>query len=92
MPSIFEFLGYKIYFWSNENYEPIHVHISKGNPTANSTKIWLTKQGLCMIANNNSNIPQNDLNKLLRIISLQFFLICNEWKKHFKTDTIKFYC
>ena len=92
MPSIFEFLGYKIYFWSNENYEPIHVHISKGNPTANSTKIWLTKQGLCVIANNNSNIPQNDLNKLLRIISLQFFLICNEWKKHFKTDTIKFYC
>jgi len=92
VPSIFEFLGYKIYFWSNENYEPIHVHISKGNPTANSTKIWLTKQGLCMIANNNSNIPQNDLNKLLRIISLQFFLICNEWKKHFKTDTIKFYC
>jgi len=92
VPSIFEFLGYKIYFWSNENYEPIHVHISKGNPTANSTKIWLTKQGLCVIANNNSNIPQNDLNKLLRIISLQFFLICNEWKKHFKTDTIKFYC
>lgn len=92
MPSIFEFLGYKIYFWSNENYEPIHVHISKGNPTANSTKIWITKQGVCLIANNNSNIPQKDLNKLLRIISLQFFFICNEWKKHFDTDIIKFYC
>ena len=45
VPSVFEFLGYKIYFWSNENYEPIHVHISKGNPTINSTKVWLTKAG-----------------------------------------------
>ena len=45
MPSILEFLGYKIYFWSNENFEPIHVHISKGNPTIHSTKVWLTKAG-----------------------------------------------
>jgi len=45
MPSILEISGYKIYFWSNESYEPIHVHISKGNPTANTTKVWLTKSG-----------------------------------------------
>ncbi|MCL2859180.1 MAG: DUF4160 domain-containing protein [Oscillospiraceae bacterium] len=45
VPSIFSFLGYKIYFWSNENYEPIHVHVSKGDPYSNSTKIWLTKRG-----------------------------------------------
>ncbi|MBR0350554.1 MAG: DUF4160 domain-containing protein [Clostridia bacterium] len=31
-----------MYFWSNENEEPIHVHISKGIPVSNSTKIWLT--------------------------------------------------
>lgn len=45
MPSIFESYGYKIYFWSNENDEPIHVHISKGSLVANSTKIWLTRTG-----------------------------------------------
>lgn len=39
LPSLFIASGYKIYFWSNENNEPIHVHISKGNPTSNSTKI-----------------------------------------------------
>ncbi|MEG1947917.1 MAG: DUF4160 domain-containing protein, partial [Lachnospiraceae bacterium] len=22
--------GYKIFFWSNENNEPIHIHIAKG--------------------------------------------------------------
>jgi len=52
VPNILEILGYKIYFWSNENHEPIHVHISKGKPTGNSTKVWITKQWLCMIANN----------------------------------------
>ncbi|MBQ8813590.1 MAG: DUF4160 domain-containing protein [Lachnospiraceae bacterium] len=32
MPSLFTVSGYKVYFWSNENNEPIHVHISKGKP------------------------------------------------------------
>ena len=54
MPNVFSFLGYKIYFWSNENDEPIHVHISKGTPIANGTKVWLTKAGGCIVANNNS--------------------------------------
>lgn len=31
MPNILDVLGYKICFWSNENFplEPIHVHISQ---------------------------------------------------------------
>lgn len=92
MPSIFEIIGYKIYFWSNENNEPIHIHISKGNPVANSTKVWLTQSGGCIIANNNSKIPQNDLNKLLPIISKHYFLIVAKWKEYYKTSDIKFYC
>ena len=43
LPNIFEIYGYKVYFWSNENNEPIHVHISKGTPQGNATKVWLTK-------------------------------------------------
>ena len=75
MPSIFESNGYKIYFWSNENNEPIHVHLSKGSMIANSTKIWLTKSGGCILANNNSKIPQNDLNKIIAVISRHYFFI-----------------
>ncbi len=30
MPNLFTVSGYKIYFWSDEGDEPIHVHISKG--------------------------------------------------------------
>ncbi len=43
MPNLFTILGYKVYFWSNENDEPIHVHISKGIPSKNAAKIWLTR-------------------------------------------------
>ncbi|MFQ8722376.1 DUF4160 domain-containing protein [Enterocloster sp.] len=45
LPSLFTVSGYKVFFWSNENGEPIHVHIGKGKPTPNATKIWLTKVG-----------------------------------------------
>ena len=87
--------GYKIYFWSNENNEPIHIHISKGSPTQNSTKIWLTQSGGCILANNKSKIPQNDLNKLLDIISKHYFFIVSKWKEYYHINDIneiKFYC
>lgn len=92
LPKLFKIGGYIVYFWSNEDGEPIHVHISEGKPMPNATKIWLTKTGGCIVANNGSKIPLKDLNKLLEVISAQFFIICAKWKEFFVTDTIKFYC
>ncbi len=92
MPSIFEIFGYKIYFWSNENNEPIHVHISKGIPSKNATKVWLTQSGGCILANNNSRVKNNDLNNLLDAITSNYFFIIAEWKKFNCTDEVKFYC
>lgn len=92
MPNLFSIKGYQIYFWSNENNEPIHVHISEGQPTPNATKIWLTSKGGCVVAHNKSQIPQNKLNDLLEAIQAQFFYICQRWMKAFSTDVINFYC
>lgn len=92
MPSLFIVCGYRVFFWFNENGEPIHVHVCKGKPSANSTKIWLTRSGGCILAGNASQIPQRELNELMEFISAQFFLICLEWRKFFVTDTIQFYC
>ncbi|SFR77472.1 protein of unknown function [Anaeromicropila populeti] len=92
MPSLFQIGSYKVFFWSNENNEPIHVHISKGKPAANATKVWLTSGGGCVLANNNGKIPQKELNELLEIIAAQYFLICSEWKEHFCTEEIAYYC
>lgn len=92
MPNLFRVGSYLIYFWSNENGEPIHVHIAKGHPTANATKVWLTSSGNCIVENNRSQIPQKDLNELLDVISGQFFLICRKWKEHFCVSQIKYFC
>lgn len=92
LPSLFQIGSYKVFFWSNENHEPIHVHVGKGKPSSNSTKIWLTAAGGCIIASNSGKIQQNELNELLEIISAQYFLICAAWKEHFCVDKIKFFC
>ncbi len=84
--------GYSIYFWSNENDEPIHVHVSKGKPTENSTKIWITKSGGCIIANNKSNIPTKELKEIKKLLSDNYFLIVSKWRKYFKNKNLKFYC
>ena len=76
LPKLFTVSGYMVYFWSNEEGEPIHVHISKGKPSPN----------------NGSKIPNKELHELMEFISAQFFLICSKWKQFFVTDTIKFYC
>ena len=89
------YYGYKIYFWSNENNEPIHIHVSKGKPTASATKIWLTKAGGCVLANNNSKIPNKELNQIIETIETQYFFIVSQWLEMYKLDNlseVKFYC
>ena len=45
MPQVFKIGPYWVYFWANENdpLEPVHVHVAKGAPSANATKVWITK-------------------------------------------------
>ena len=92
MPQIFKFGSYWIYFWTNEGEpkEPVHVHISQGRPVPNGTKVWITKDGKCSLANNNSKIPQQTLNKLLRLIEPRSFEIIQKWQETFGQTS--FYC
>lgn len=73
MPQIFSVGSYLIFIWVNEGkpVEPIHVHIAKKRPAKNATKIWITSSGKCLLANNNSKIPQSALNSIMRIIETQ---------------------
>ena len=92
MPQIFRFGSYWVYFWVKEGdpLEPVHVHISQGNPSSNSTKIWITKNGKCSLAHNNSRIPAVILNKMMRVIENRSFEIISKWKENF--GEVKFYC
>ena len=69
LPNLFTVSGYLVYFWANEGNEPIHVHISKGHPYSGSTKVWLTRDGGCILASNGSKIPNKELNELMDFIA-----------------------
>ena len=70
MPQVFKIGSYWVYFWTNENkpIEPVHVHISEGQPVPNATKVWITAAGNTLLANNNSNIPAVTLRNIMRIL------------------------
>lgn len=53
MPQVFKIGSYWVYFWTNEGdpLEPVHVHVSEGCPTAQSTKNWITKAGKTYLCN-----------------------------------------
>lgn len=78
--------GYHIYFWSNEGepLEPVHIHISK-TPHPNATKYWLLQDGTLLQENNNDNIPENELKRIITYVSLErnLRLIKEKWLIHF---------
>lgn len=92
MPTILRIGRYVIYFWSNENNprEPVHVHVAVRHAVANATKLWITKDGKVLIANNNSMIPAWDLNGIIDIIEKRSDEIIEAWIDSF--GEIKYFC
>ena len=92
MPQIFRIGPYLIYFWTNEGVplEPVHVHISEGIPSSNATKVWITKTGKCLLANNNSKIPIRTLRIVLSILEARRGEIIEKWADYFGQP--KYFC
>ena len=53
MPVYVRYNGWYVYFWTNENDEPIHFHIAEGKPSENATKIWVLSNNSFRLENNN---------------------------------------
>lgn len=81
MPILYKLLGYTIYFWSGNAGEPVHVHVCKGRPTENATKIWVGER--VILEHNKSKIPDADLLKILRFVSQNKKRIIEQLNKHF---------
>ena len=83
MPKILEMGRYVIYFWSNENDEPLHIHIGIKRPHANDAKMWVLRNGDTVLVHNKNDIPKKDLKKTQEVIKDNVFLIITEWKNRF---------
>ena len=89
MPRVFKIGSYWVYFWADESepLEPVHVHVAKGSPAKNATKVWITKSGKCYLSNNNSKIPGHILNNILRILEARSSEIVEKWVQFFGTTS-----
>ena len=85
MPQIFRVSGYLVFLWTQEGdpLEPIHFHITDGVPSSNSTKVWLTSTGHCLLCHNKSMIPEAKLRRIMMIAEAQHQLIENKWVEYF---------
>lgn len=92
MPQVFKIGSYWVYFWANENdpIEPVHVHLSQGAPSANATKIWITRKRKCLLCHNNSHIPEPILRNLIRVVEARSEEVVEKWIDFF--GTINYYC
>ena len=90
MPQFIRAAGYKIYFWSNEDGEPVHFHATKGDPSKNDTKIWLLSNGSLKLAHNKGHIPEKDLSKIFSAMQTYYFEFIDYWKSFFAGE-VKFY-
>ena len=68
MPVYVRYNGWYVYFWTNENDEPIHFHIAEGRPSENATKIWVLKNNSFRLENNNSQVPPKILRHILAVM------------------------
>ena len=70
--------------------EPVHVHVSQGSPAENTTKIWITRSGKCLLCNNKSQIPSKVLRNIMRIIESRSCEIIEKWVSYF--GEIRYFC
>ncbi len=77
MPTVFTINGFRFYFYSNENDEPIHIHISKGEGNA---KYWIEPL-LEEYSYGFTNKQRREINK---IISENIQTIKKAWDEHFR--------
>ena len=82
MPVYIRYSGWYVYFWTNENDEPIHFHIAQGRPTENATKIWILRNHSFRLANNNSQVPPRVLRHILAVMQASVDEYEDLWLKY----------
>lgn len=92
MPRVFKIGAYVVYFWVNENdpLEPVHVHVCEGTPSPTATKIWITRNGGCLLCHNKSKIPAKQLRFIIQTVEARNKEIINLWYSTFRQ--ISYYC
>jgi len=80
MPTILLMLGWRVFFYSNENNEPLHVHAKKGSAEC---KFWLKPDVYDIEEAWSHGLTPAMRREIRKIILNNFELIVAEWDRHF---------
>jgi hypothetical protein len=77
MPTVLFINGFRFFFYSNENNEPVHIHVTKGGAEG---KIWLEPAIAVAYMFGFTNTEQNEMMKIVSDNQQQFK---NKWHEYF---------
>ena len=80
MPTIFNFLGLRFMFFSNDH-EPVHVHVIKGKGAIKDNAIFQVVPEITLLENN--GLSKQELRLAEMIIEENSDLIQEKWKTFF---------
>ena len=72
--------GWRVFFYSNEGREPIHVHAHKGEA---ESKIWLLTATYDIEEAWSHNLTARLRREVRKVVFDHFDLIVEEWERHF---------
>ncbi len=78
MPTILMILGWRLFFYSNEGQEPIHVHCRKGELEC---KYWLNSETFEIQEAFAFNLSSKDKREIRKIIFGHFEYIEEQWEE-----------
>jgi hypothetical protein len=76
MPTLLIVLGYRFFFYSNENNEPVHVHVVKAE---HSAKVWLDPIEIAYM----NGFSSKEENEIMRIVAENFKMFRTKWYEYF---------
>jgi hypothetical protein len=76
VPTILLILGWRLFFYSNEGNEPIHVHCQKAEMEC---KYWLDRENYALLEAFSHNMNAVDRREIRKIIFEHFEYIEQQW-------------
>ncbi|WP_461640820.1 DUF4160 domain-containing protein [Leucobacter sp. BZR 635] len=78
MPTILRLRAYRFFFYSNERFEPAHVHVEHGKFPA---KFWLSPVELAR----NNGFRAHEINLLAELVTIHEATFQEAWDDYFST-------
>ena len=83
MPTVLVIFGWRLFFYSNEGLEPIHIHAEKGDM---EFKFWILVDEVEIKEAFSFNLNPGAKREKKKIIYQHFDIIVDSWNSYFKKD------